>query len=81
MPPKRWNPLCTQPHPKRRFRPHRWLLCSAKTSDILNGLPAETAPELAKEDDEKALARLILENRDAAPREKIIRNCQRVEAI
>ena len=28
-----------------------------ETSDILNGLPAETAPELAKEDDEKALAR------------------------
>lgn len=43
-----------------------------ETSDILNGLPAETAPELAKEDDEKALARLILEKSGrGAPRKKL----------
>ena len=43
-----------------------------EASDILNGLPAETAPELAKEDDEKALARLILEKSGrGAPRKKL----------
>ena len=43
-----------------------------ETSDILNGLPAETAPELAKEDDEKALARLILKKSGrGAPRKKL----------